>query len=377
VLTSELNQEQRGEHKYTIMKKILLAFFFLLTSIAYAQSVEILPGNNVGGNIISNSGAFPVLNMYPDASIGRPDKMIISHSPGYPEVGLQYENWNAQFNFLGLNVNAMTIRLNEPNNIGIGNSSPNAKLDISNASDDETNASLRLLHTSETGFNRLNFENMGRTDKWGILANVGSAAADSRWNLWHTTTGNVITMTGDGNVGIRNDNPIFPLHINSLNYSSGSNTGAAAIGFLTTRHLTFDSYGINAWDDTSASILHLNTESSGRVEVSGSGANASDLRVNGFTRLGGLAAPNIKMKKLSGTTDADDNTSVAHGLAFDKMIAVNVLINFDANNKYPPQEIAGSSVVYRMYVNTSDISLKDVSANLQSKAFTILITCVE
>lgn len=42
-----------------------------------------------------------------------------------------------------------------------------------------------------------------------------------------------------------------------------------------------------------------------------------------------------------------------------------------------PQETAGSPLVYRTYVNTFDIFLKDVSANVQSEAYTILITYKE
>lgn len=46
-----------------------------------------------------------------------------------------------------------------------------------------------------------------------MAANVGSSTADSRWNIYHTTTGNILSVTGDGKVGIGTTNPSKKVHI--------------------------------------------------------------------------------------------------------------------------------------------------------------------
>lgn len=273
------------------------------------------------------------------------------------------------------------MRLNHNGYLGIGTTAPAAKLDVANSSSGDSDASLRLLHSTSTAFNRLNFENLGRTGKWIMSGNVGSGPADSRWNIYHTTTGNILSVTGDGKVGILNSNPTLPFHVNSSATSTSSTTGAAAIGVLTGAHLIFDNNEINAYSNTTGTTLFLNEESGGRVEVGGSGATASDLRVNGFTELGGTGAPSIKMKKLTGTANALSGgvVDIPHGLTTDKILDVSVLVASATNTAVGPEYTNANSWNYKVFITSTDIRIFNGSAASQiyGKPIRILITYEE
>lgn len=64
-------------------------------------------------------------------------------------------------------------------------------------------------------------------------------------------------------------------------------------------------------------------------------AGNGNVQIAGFTKLGGAAAPSIKMKKLTGTTSASQggNVSIAHGIADpSKIISINVLVRYNGSN---------------------------------------------
>ena len=228
--------------------------------------------------------------------------------------------------------------------------------------------------------NRFSFENNGRASKWLIDANVGASASASRWNLSHTGQGEILSISGDGNVGILNDNPSLPLHVNSQDISTSSSSGAFAIGRLTENHLIFDNDEINAYSNTAGTTLFLNEESDGAVRIGGGGILESNLLVSGYSQLGSTG-PTIKMKKMTGTTDADANTSVTHSLDKAKIISITALINSHVDESlgfwYPPRLDGSSSTEYRIYIGSTQFHLGDVGTSLQGKPYRILITYEE
>ncbi len=89
---------------------------------------------------------------------------------------------------------------NNENDIGIGNDTLNAKLSV------YQNSSLSdphiLLHEDGNDYARLNFANNNGTNYWSIAAYIASNHKNDRLNFWNGVGGDVMTITGDGEVGI-------------------------------------------------------------------------------------------------------------------------------------------------------------------------------
>ncbi|MEM6343598.1 MAG: tail fiber domain-containing protein [Bacteroidota bacterium] len=84
--------------------------------------------------------------------------------------------------------------------VGIGTSSPDASLEIS-ANGSLSDPQIRL-HENGNDYARLNFENNNGTNYWSIAAYNASNVQNDRLNFWNGATGDVMTITGDGEVGI-------------------------------------------------------------------------------------------------------------------------------------------------------------------------------
>lgn len=101
-------------------------------------------------------------------------------------------------------------------NIGIGTSTPVANLMISTNSG-FANPQLWLRQTNTADFARIRMQ-AGTGRYWDIAATIGANQVGDKFNFYHSVIGDLITLSGDGFVGIRNFNPIAPV------------TFAAAIG---------------------------------------------------------------------------------------------------------------------------------------------------
>jgi len=84
--------------------------------------------------------------------------------------------------------------------VGIGIANPNASLEINE------NSTLSdphiLLHEDGNDYARLRFQNNNGTNYWTIAAYIASNYRNDRLNFWNGTGGDVMTITGDGEVGI-------------------------------------------------------------------------------------------------------------------------------------------------------------------------------
>lgn len=84
--------------------------------------------------------------------------------------------------------------------VGIGTSSIDAKLEIFH------NSSLSdphiLLHENGNDYARLNFQNNNGTNYWSIASYIASNTRNDRLNFWNGATGDILTLTGDGRMGL-------------------------------------------------------------------------------------------------------------------------------------------------------------------------------
>lgn len=143
---------------------------------------------------------------------------------------------------------------NEPNSINdniytqgkvaIGQTIGNGFLDIL-ANNTGAQPHINLVDVGSSGA-RVNFTNTGTTNGnvWTFFGDTDNIAANSRFNLFHTGTGNIMVVTGDGNIGIGDPTPDATLDINgNLQYTDGNQSN----GYV----LTTDANGTASWTNPS------------------------------------------------------------------------------------------------------------------------------
>ncbi len=110
----------------------------------------------------------------------------------------------------------LTVKNDGKVGIGTGNTIPNAKLDIwalSSASFPQ----LNLREQTFTGYSRLQFQNSSGPSYWHIAGLNSTVNANERLNFYNSTSGDVMSITGDGKVGIGTTNPgAFRLAVNGF-----------------------------------------------------------------------------------------------------------------------------------------------------------------
>ncbi len=98
-------------------------------------------------------------------------------------------------------------------NVGIGTSSPVGKLDIRHTSS-LSSPTLLLLDNSPLNYSRIQLQNGSGSKFWHIAGYIDDATdANSRLNFFHSANGDVMSITGDGKIGIGTTNPSARLHI--------------------------------------------------------------------------------------------------------------------------------------------------------------------
>jgi len=105
-----------------------------------SQKLHIAGNQLLDGNLMFASGARSIQFANPGSSSAammymfasgssNSDRMVLAHSPTYPNWGLQYNDNGDQFNFLGAGTNRMTVNLST-GNVGIGVASPVYRLEV-------------------------------------------------------------------------------------------------------------------------------------------------------------------------------------------------------------------------------------------------------
>ncbi len=95
--------------------------------------------------------------------------------------------------------------------VGIGTNAPQAALDVA-ANSTTSRATLRL-HETANDYARLEFSNTNTARRWHIAGYIGGTQAGDRLNIWNSGQGDILSVTGDGKVGIGTRAPQNVLHV--------------------------------------------------------------------------------------------------------------------------------------------------------------------
>ncbi len=157
---------------------------------------------------------------------------------------------NGGFNnfIIGLNENNPFFGMDETGQtfIGGGGGLNDGQVNISFNSN-LSKAHLSLYETDANDFARIIFQNASsNTDNWQIAGLINATPANAKLNFYHNVFGNVMSLTGDGKVGIGNASPLLgglvaDTKVGAVNALFGSNTSGVAI------ESSFPGFGLNSY----------------------------------------------------------------------------------------------------------------------------------
>lgn len=109
--------------------------------------------------------------------------------------------------------NSMVLGDTSSISVGIGTAYPSTRFHVKYNST-QTNATL-LLEESENDYARMSFKNSTGNNYWSIVALNNAVNASERLNIFNNTSGNIVSITGNGNVAIGNITPAFQLQLST------------------------------------------------------------------------------------------------------------------------------------------------------------------
>ncbi len=188
----------------------------------------------------STSGAnAPMIQMF-NSGTNNSLRMLVAHSPSFPNWGIQYNDTSDAFTYIGDNLPVLHIGLAGQQRVGIGTRTPEAKFHV------ETNSSTGFgqikLTESQYDFSRITMDNTINSGYWEIAARGDTDTSSANYHIYNNLTGNLMTVNARGRVGINDATPSYTLDINADNSTRGINlTGNRP----TTASTTYN-YGVRA-----------------------------------------------------------------------------------------------------------------------------------
>jgi len=236
--------------------------------------------------------------------------------------------------------------------------------------------------TKVTAGTNVSITGAGTTASPYVINSTGTGMSSPQW----ATNGDNISNTNTNNVGIGVTDPEYKLDLGGrmrIRATPGSRAGIflnneantaspAFVGMQSDDRVGFFGSGIG-WS------FMVNT-TNGNVGI-GTFNSAAKLEVNGFTKLGS-DAPAVKFKKLTGTTAANEGDAnvISHGLPYEKILSVSVLVKTDAPYLIPPSYNENTGYEYTYYLDQTHIWILNKalnSAQIRSKPVIVMITYEE
>ncbi len=279
--------------------------------------------------------------------------------------------------------NALVILKN--GNTGIGLNNPTATVEVARGTGDLGTAAFHgTNHISHFSFGPdedtyiragKDFGNVIINDIIGGKVGVGTNAPLVNLHVFNGSSGNV-TPFGPLVVESANNTYINLLSPNAnetgVLFGKADNAASGAIVYNNTNTLNGFQFRTNG--NQTKMVL----DNTGKVGI-GTSAPAASLEVNGYTKLGS-DAPSIKVKKLTGTTDADEGgfTQITDGLDPLKILSISVMVG-EYTIWYGPNIAGNGTNFYWVRVgNVTNIhNVFGDSAYILSKPIKILITYEE
>lgn len=152
--------------------------------------------NRFGNSITSTSDKYGNYTLIPSGLSG-------THYGTYNDVSSS-NGWAGYF--LGRNYISERLSIGETDNV-------NAMLNVSGNSS-SSNSQIVIEETTVNDGARMRFTNsVETTNEWLLFGRADNTNTESRFNINHTSTGNIIQIRGDGRVGINNNNPTYALEL--------------------------------------------------------------------------------------------------------------------------------------------------------------------
>jgi hypothetical protein len=256
------------------------------------------PRVRIGSTPYANTAT--LLNMFQSGTMN-PDRMVITHSPAFPNWGLMYRDTDDSFHFLAGGTTVLRVGLGGPTALQI-----------------PAGAAAGRVLTSDASGNA----------SWQALPPSASAWAVSGTNIYNTNT---------GNVGIGTTAPAARLDILGGNWDTASTEGDLRIGDATYRlKIGIATGGGGAGHATIAAQGGINTLSLGAGTTL---ATQRALTITGAGNVGiGTASPAAKL-------DVNGNTILRGNISFDDDIRSII---------FPPTTAPNEPMIYMFSSGTSN-----------------------
>ena len=305
-------------------------------------------------------------------------------------------NGNIQFNnnsVFGGDNNLIWNNINK--RLGIGTTAPEGMMEIKGNS--TTSMPQLLLTETQTEFARLTFKNTANVSKmWTIAGQTNYDDKYSMLNFWYdngTSGKDILTINGNGRIGIGNSMPAYNLVIDG-------GSGNAEINLITTTtgssssdglRIGMSAGGANAWLwNNENGLLYFGTNNQQRMTILNNGnvgigdtTPEATLDVEGTVVIGSGGKVFSEIREITGTTSATTGTttfSYPTGYTKDNIRVLSCEINYNGNawiglaGATNPNET--SKVFY--YLDSTLIWIYHQSTvNFQNRAFRMMVMKVQ